>query len=1121
MRFYDSGLLHAASDLNAFLGCAHAAALNLQKLRDPQSLPDKAEDDESMVLVQDAGHAHEAAYLAGRVASGNVVEISSNGDLGEKARATAEAMHGGANIIYQAAFLDAPWHGFADFLRRVDIPSNLGNFSYETVDTKLARTPSPKHVLQLGLYSDLIAGVQGTRPHAMHLVLGDGKEASFRSVEFRHTLDAAKRRYLDFIEGGAPVSRPEPCSACDLCGWRDVCAGQWEAEDHLSRVAGLQKGQLQKLRAAGITTVTELGALAPEMRIPKLSQSTLARLRAQASLQVARRTGEPVVELLPVEEGRGFARLPKPDPHDLFFDLEGDPLHPDGLEYLWGVHYRDGNAAAQFRFAWGHDRAGERAAFERMVDWFTDHLAQHSGAHIYHYASYEVTVLRRLSTAFASREDAVDRLLRSEKFVDLYAIARAALRTSEPNLSLKTLEIFFAEKRAEDVTKADQSIVHYHRWRETGDQALLDGILAYNKVDCENTEGLRNWLLALRPDLPWWTKTGPLRAPEKSEESAEREAHREALRQAVRRDGTRLSDRGRELMAYLIDFHARSKKPEQWAVFDRCSREPDELIDDGECLGGISPIGQDWLRPDKRSVIATYRFPEQDSKLREGRDVLHAPTMEKLGTIFRLDREAGVIDVRRGGKIGSPWPESGSIIPSWPLDTSPLEVAVERVAEFLATNANGSSVRYQAIVDIIERAAPRIRSWPGGNLVQSNETLIEAATKRALALDRSALFIQGPPGTGKTFSSAHVILSLIAAGKRIGVSSHSHKAINNLLAKIEEVAGEIGVNFSGAKKVSTDPDSYLNGHVIADIESNDAVETGGYDLIGGTAWLFARPAMDQQLDYLFVDEAGQVSLGHLVAMGAAAKNIILVGDQMQLGQPIQGAHPGESGLSILDYLLQGEATIAPDKGILLDTSWRMHPSIESFISEAVYDGRLKAHPDCARQTLILDADADSELRPYGIRMIAMAHEGCSQRSDAEADKAAALIDSLLGQRFIDRRGMEGVIRLDNILVVAPYNLQVNALKARLPDGARVGTVDNFQGQEAEIVIASLATSTPDDLPRHVDFFYSKNRLNVAISRARTLAIVLVNPKLLELDAKTVDHLRLVNTLAWLLASYGE
>jgi superfamily I DNA and/or RNA helicase len=170
--------------------------------------------------------------------------------------------------------------------------------------------------------------------------------------------------------------------------------------------------------------------------------------------------------------------------------------------------------------------------------------------------------------------------------------------------------------------------------------------------------------------------------------------------------------------------------------------------------------------------------------------------------------------------------------------------------------------------------------------------------------------------------------------------------------------------------------------------------------------------------------------------------------------------------------------------------------------------------------LILDANAHSELRPYGIRMVAMDHNGCSQRSDEEADLAANLVDSLLGQRFIDRNGVAGVIGLNNILVVAPYNLQVNALKERLPDGTRVGTVDKFQGQEAEVVIVSLATSTPDDLPRHVDFFYSKNRLNVAISRARTLVIVLANPKLLELDARTVEHLRLVNTLAWLMAHSG-
>jgi uncharacterized protein len=405
--------------------------------------------------------------------------------------------------------------------------------------------------------------------------------------------------------------------------------------------------------------------------------------------------------------------------------------------------------------------------------------------------------------------------------------------------------------------------------------------------------------------------------------------------------------------------------------------------------------------------------------------------------------------------------------------------------------------------------------------VQGGESLVEACTLRALALDESLLFIQGPPGTGKTYTSAHVILALINAGKRVGVSSNSHKAINNLLAKVEELAREHNIIFSGVKKVSAhDPDSFLNGDVIQDLVDNEDVEMGGWDLIGGTAYLFARPDMAGAVDYLFVDEAGQVSLGNILAMAGATRNIVLVGDQMQLAQPIQGAHPGESGLSALDYFLQGEATIAPDKGILLDTSWRMHPRICSFISEAVYDGRLKSHEDCSRQRLLLDGTVHPALKPHGISILKMSHEGCSQSSEEEALATRHLIDALIGTEFVDREGAKGAIDLQRILVVAPYNAQVNLLRDRLPDGARVGTVDKFQGQEAEVVIVSLATSTPEDLPRHVDFFYSKNRLNVAISRARTLAIVLMNPRLLELDANSVEHLRMVNTLAW-ASAYAE
>ncbi|MFN3946096.1 MAG: TM0106 family RecB-like putative nuclease [Allosphingosinicella sp.] len=1127
MRRYNDSLLHSASDLNAFLGCSHAAALNLQKLVDPASLPDRAEDDESVQLIQQAGHAHEASYLAQLKAAGHdVAEIAGEGTLETRAQATLAAMRAGHEIIYQATFLAPPWHGFADFLRRVEIPSALADWSYEPIDTKLARTADPKHVLQLGLYSDLISEMQGMAPHSMHLVLGDGREESFRRVEFQYTLATAKARYLEFIGSGAKGSVGEPCSACGYCGWRHHCESIWEAADHLSLVAGISRGQIDKLRAAGINSVEALARTPEGARIPKLSPETFARLRAQAALQVEARTGERRVEVLPVQPDRGFARLPAPDPADLFFDLEGDPLFLGGLEYLWGIHYRDG-AQPRFIAEWAHDHDAERQVFERIVDFLTAHVRANPDAHIYHYAAYEVTALRRLSTAYASREDAVDALLRAEKFVDLYSVARHAIRTSQPSMSLKALEAFFAATRDEAVTKADQSIVFYHRWRETRDEKLLQDILDYNRVDCENTEGLRNWLLELRPGgIEWWARREVPTVVQVEEDPAE--VRREQLRRLVREQAAGLSERGRELLAHVIDFHRRAKKPEQWAVFDRCERLEDDLIDDGECIGDIRPVQEDWLRPEKRSIVATYAFPPQETKLQPGKDVLHAPSRQRLGSIQSLDCEAGLVEVKRGVKSGTDWPLGGSIIPAWPIDTDVLEGAVLRVAEYLATGnndltrelrASGATVtgRYEAIVDLIERAPPRLRGWPGGNLVGESETLVEAATRRALALERSTLFIQGPPGTGKTFTSAHVIVALLKAGKRVGVSSNSHKAINNLLAKVEQVAAAEGFSFDGAKKVNrSDPETHLSGRMIQDFDRASDILDQGSQLVGGTAWLFGMPEFDQYFDYLFIDEAGQVSLGHLVAMGAAARNIILVGDQMQLGQPIQGAHPGESGLSVLDYLVQGAATIAADRGILLDTSWRMHPTICGFISRAVYDGRLKAEPDNERQMLVLSA-AHEALQPSGIRLVEMGHSGCRQRSDEEVELAAGLIESLLRQRYIDRAGNEARLGLDNILVVAPYNMQVNALKARLPDGTRVGTVDKFQGQEAEVVIVSLTTSTAEDLPRHVDFFYSKNRLNVAISRARTLAVVLANPKLLELDAKAVEHLRLVNTLAWLKA----
>jgi len=336
---------------------------------------------------------------------------------------------------------------------------------------------------------------------------------------------------------------------------------------------------------------------------------------------------------------------------------------------------------------------------------------------------------------------------------------------------------------------------------------------------------------------------------------------------------------------------------------------------------------------------------------------------------------------------------------------------------------------------------------------------------------------------------------------------------------VERVASQNGIVFHGVKK-STKEESEFNGRYIHDVFSNEDALSIEWQLVAGTAWLFSDPWADKSFDYLFVDEAGQVALANLIAMGTSAKNIVLLGDQMQLGQPIQGIHPGRSGESSLDYLLNGMATIPPEQGIFLNTTWRMHPDVCKFISDAVYDGRLKPEPSNIKRRLVLSKNAHPALKPAGVVYIPAQHDACSQRSEEEAFIVEEIYKSLLRQHYIDKDGVKNPLTEDNILVVAPYNMQVNLLKKTLHKKARVGTVDKFQGQEAEVVIVSMATSSGDYMPRHIEFLYSKNRLNVALSRAKCLAMLVANPALMSIKCSTIDQMALVNTLCW-VRDYSE
>jgi uncharacterized protein len=1085
-----------------FQECRHRTALDIAGARGHLGKPENG--DGTPTAAQRLGITHELAFLQQLRSNGPVEVIEGpNLSLSQKAAMTVRAMRAGAPWIYQAAFEWGRWQGYADFLKRVERPSGLGAYSYEAVDTKLKRSPAPTHLLQLGLYSTFLSDIQDMHPEQMHVVLGDGQVSSFRLKEFQFYIKRQRDRLMAFVEATAET-RAVPVKACGHCDWKSACEDEWEKLDSLWLVAGMTNSQRKKLEAIGVQTIGDLAAhVGP---VSRMNQQSLDRLILQAKLQHARRRGgKPTVQLRSAEAGKGLSRLPRPNPGDVFFDMEGDPFVPGGLEYLFGLYFA---IAPENRFhaVWAHDRTSERAALREVLVMLTEHFGNYPQAHLYHYNHYEPTALKRLCSFHATGEELLDNMLRQERLVDLYRVVQQGILASEPGYSLKDLEIFYLEKRSGDVATAGDSVEAYEKFRESQDPTILEAIRQYNEVDCRSTAGLRDWLVAaVRPaDLPWWqAEEADVRAPGETAPDPF-EADRAVLWSSLLENRAGLDEEIRRLVLELCAFHNREDKPSWWQVFECAEKESAELIDHLDCIGGLEAKGD--ASKVKRSFSREYRFPIQETKMRAGQRV-----RAKIGrlpgvTIQELDTVEGTATIQFGPKAGTP-PDVLDLIPDGPIDNTVLKSAVRKVAEDIAAGNH----RYQAVEDILCQRTPRIDGQMDHRpLVDTNASLITELSSVIQRMQSTYLAVQGPPGTGKTFSSSHVIANLIERGARIGVTSNSHKAINNLVKAVADRAQERALEFEMVKKVGAGEADAIDS-MVTSVTTNEEAADKHWQLVAGTAWLFARDEFDQALDYIFVDEAGQVALANIVAVGRSARNIVLVGDPLQLSQPVQGVHPNNSGCSALEHVLAGHATIPPEKGVLLPVSHRMHPRICSFISDLIYEGRLSSFSSTDHQR-ILTPDPAHGIIEAGISFVDVDHDGNSQSAEEEVGKIATIVDRLLGRDYSDANRSIRQLTLDDVLVVAPYNAQVNLLKQSLPSNARVGTIDKFQGQEAPVCIISMTTSSSEDLPRDIAFLFSRNRLNVAISRAKCLAIVVASPRLLDVECRSVDDMRLVNTL---------
>jgi uncharacterized protein len=1024
-------------------------------------------------------------------------------------------LNSGHDVIYQMPLLNRGVRGIADFLVRVEHPGP-GDCTYEPVDAKLARSEGkPGHVLQLCFYADALEAITGLPPKRLHLWLGSGETESLLADQFKPYWRRLRVQLAALLEAGSEErhTEPEPCDYCDFCEFNETCTSEWRGSDSLIYVANIRGIDRSRLEDAGVDTLAQLAVRREP--VETMQPERLARLVEQAALQARARTdGEqpPPFEITePSEEptwGRGFHLLPAPDQGDVFLDFEGDPFWRAnvGLFFLFGLIARNDLGEWQFRALWAHNRDEEAAATRELIEFLSDRRKEFPGMHVYHYNHTERSALERLAADHGVGEAALATLMETGLFVDLYTVVRNAVQVGTESYGLKYLEHLTGYERGHDIEQGSAAVVEYEQHMADHDPAHLDRIASYNEDDVRSTLVLRDWLVSLRPtDLPW-------RAAYIEPEAGipELDAQVAALHAFD-------PDTPEHLLGELLGYWLRERRANAAPKLAKTALDTPTLLEDPDVLAGLTYLGQVERRGKKGQLLdgegAHFAWPQQSigpafespGQIRFLYSTPDGPT--GYATVHLIDteqREVVLTWSERSQELGVI--PSVVVIDDW-FFPDPKPAALSDLAARVLDPAT-AGVPNDASMALLCRDLPEFRDGKGpagGDFTDE----VKAITQWAGHLNRSYVAIQGPPGTGKTFRGAHIVHRLICADQRVGITAMSHHAIDNLLTaiiKVFEEAGDLD-NLRCIRKVTKVPGSGQPG--VEYTTSNPKCADSRYNLVAGTTWLFSNQNMkNAPVNVLIIDEAGQLALADALAASRSAENLILLGDPLQLPQVSQASHPGGGGRSVLEHVLRDEATMPPERGVFLSETRRMHPDVCRFISEQIYESRLVSYPDCANQSTEFGT---------GLRWLSAVHAQCSTESEEEVKIVTDEISRLMGSIWTDMNGVEAPLTTDDFMVVAPYNDQVHMLRDylesdRRTQGVRVGTVDKFQGKEAPVVFFSMTTSSTEDMPRNPEFLFSRNRLNVAISRARCLAYLVCTEQLLNSRARSVEEMRLISTL---------
>ena len=1157
----------SASDLRAASTCEHAMLAELD-VRLGRREGVEAPVDEMARRAAELGVAHEQRVLQrlnrehpGGVRGASAPERTRTGLEAGMAETLALMADPAVQVIHQACVFDGDFLGFVDFLVRDD------DGAWVVCDAKLARSESVTALLQAGAYAQVLRDALAERDDVrlapfVRLVLGDNEVSDTRLADLLPVVRARRARLAqvvgDHLAEDAPVvwedERWERCLRCE------TCEAELTERDDVLRVAKVHLDQRAALHDAGITTAAQLADLPEGAVIPGIRAERLEAIVAQARLQrSAAETGGLPFE---VHAPEALASIPPSSEGDVFFDFEGDPTwHVPGsgdwgLEYLFGCLYVD-DGKETYRAFWAHDRDGERQALVEFLDWLQQRRRRWPDLHVYHYANYERAALLRLAARHGVGQEQVDGLLVDGVLVDLYDVVKAAVRVGSPSYSIKKLEpLYMGEERRDDdgVTGGGDSIVEYHRYAQAvidGDQTLadkrLEDIRQYNEYDCLSTLRLRDWLLARATEAG--VEPTPSRADADPDAKVEDPNPLEvALRDLV--DDVPRAERTPEqqalaMLGAAVQYHRREDKPFWWGYFERLERGPSQWARGTDVFVATSAEELDpWAKPARGNLRRTIRLRgEMTGGARVGAGsklvAVYAPAPGPLrqGDLPNGAREVLVEEMT--SEIDDDGFEVTTIVaveslptkaepyddlpvglgPTPGPNTSKIAGAIAEVAQSVldAGRADADEVTSPA-TDLLRRVPPRLVG--GATLPRSGDSITDLR-QALLALDRSYIAVQGPPGTGKTYVASQVIARLVLDhGWRVGVVAQSHAAVEHLLdcvvaagvpgEQVGKAPQSAGVERAWTVLTKAGYASFAEGHT----------EAGRGYVVGGTAWDLTHEerVARGQLDLVVVDEAGQYALAPTIACSVAGKRLLLLGDPQQLPQVSQGTHAEPVDESALGWLLDGRATMPAELGYFLGTTWRLHPDLTLPVSHLAYEGQLASHEP------VTTSRALEGVEP-GLHVVPVEHTDRTTSSPEEAEAIVALVRDLEGRAWTasDSSGSPRPARPltpADVLVVTAYNHQVRTVRqaldaAGLPE-VRVGTVDKLQGQEAPVVVLSMCASSVHDVSRGLRFLLSRNRLNVAISRAQHAAYLVMSPRLHDAAPRTPHELRALGAFMGLI-----